>query len=108
MTSGKIKPTLQRDLFAFGFTQICIIDLRVAAGTYLDVAEALSGDPGIMSVTTLIGDYQIRIMAAFQDNDDLERFIFERVYGMPQINSVKFDMCFGIRKYASKLGAIVS
>ncbi|HEU4965666.1 MAG TPA: Lrp/AsnC family transcriptional regulator [Bacilli bacterium] len=70
---------------------------------FLDqVAQALAQESAVTSLYHMTGPSTLHMHGIFQSNQDLERFLLEKLYTMPGI--VKVDCQMLLKRYKSRMG----
>lgn len=67
-----------------------------------EVAEKLAKEPAVTSLYHMTGPSTLHMHGIFSDNQDMEKFLLEKLYTMPGIVRVETQML--LRRYKSRMG----
>ncbi|WP_338698561.1 Lrp/AsnC ligand binding domain-containing protein [Streptomyces sp. Q6] len=72
------------------------IRIECAAGTVLDTAAALVGDPGVLTVQHITGGADLVAFLACPDATALDRYLVERLHRLPGVRATRTHVVTGV------------
>ena len=67
-----------------------------------EVAEKLANEPSVTSLYHMTGPSTLHMHGIFQNNQELQKFLLEKLYAMPGIMKVDCQML--LKRYKSRMG----
>ncbi len=96
--SGLLRITALVEPERLGYKLTAVISLEAEANHVPGIAKTLSSFPEVMYVVITTGDYDIICTATFMDQDDLYRFLTDRLAGIPGVRRSNTAMGLNIVK----------
>lgn len=87
------------DFSAYNYNLIIALGVRVLGRPVSDVARDLSDLPQVLSVNVMTGEYDLELLVALHDVDELQTFLFKHIAAVTGVAEIDPGIAIDIVKY---------